>query len=655
MRRLPRGLVAAAVVLIPSLLFLGRYAIDGTGNAPVGSDTPQHVWRSAVVARLGLEALPAVDGEAHALHTNADRPGLPLVMAALGSVTGAEPRDLVYVLPAVLAAAIAMAAAALAGSIPGVPWWGAALAGIATGASVHVAFTANGYLDQLLVEPLALAAGAGALTAAAGGRGRVLSAACLAAAFLVHWQFAAVFAGLLLLLALACVPESLRRVPGRNRPGSFVDTPTGRVGTILAAGTGLGVAGLLAGASGMPRLPTEFARGTTANRGQARSYRLPATVVAAVAGLVSLLVPGGGSDRRRAGWLLGAWALLPAGAALLYTAGRTVPVQRTLSFALAIPLLGALGVVAAVGWLRVRGGKAAAAVAAMLAVAALLASMSFGWDVWRSRRPWSEGRRLAELHAAAAYLAGAGGPTVIVVDKRGTSGSSGEFGTIPALRRIRAELPPTQALHTTVYLGDPDLLLEGRPSLRPDAPGFDSISRDTWRAVRPLLRQDPVVVILRSHFDGFGEAVALHPGWSSNGWMAVVHGPPAPAQLPRAPARPSPGALLAWWASSLAVLSLVGGGWAGRFGSGSLSLRMCLAPAVGVAALVVAGLVVERLGIRMGGPGGVIVVLVVTLVGAAAAATRPPRAEPSMLRYRPDHAASTPGVDASRPKGRADP
>jgi hypothetical protein len=110
-----------------------------------------------------------------------------------------------------------------------------------------------------------------------------------------------------------------------------------------------------------------------------------------------------------------------------------------------------------------------------------------------------------------------------------------------------------------------------------------------------------------------------------------------------------------WWASSLAVISLAGAGWAGRFGSGSLSLRMGLAPAVGVAALVLAGVVAERLGIRMGGPGGVLVVLVVTVVGAAAAATQPPRTEPSMLRYRPDHAASTHGVDASRPKGRADP
>ena len=40
----------AACVLVPSLLFLGRYVVDGTGVAPAGSDTSQHVWRSEVVA-----------------------------------------------------------------------------------------------------------------------------------------------------------------------------------------------------------------------------------------------------------------------------------------------------------------------------------------------------------------------------------------------------------------------------------------------------------------------------------------------------------------------------------------------------------------------------------------------------------------------------
>jgi hypothetical protein len=321
----------------------------------------------------------------------------------------------------------------------------------------------------------------------------------------------------------------------------------------------------------------------------------------------------------------------------LYAAGLAVPVQRMLSFAIAIPLLGGFGAIAAVRWLRARAGTVAGIAAAVLVVAALLAYLSFGWDVWRSRRPWSTGPRLAEVHTMSGYLAGASSPAVIVVDSAATDiRSTAEFGTISVLRRVRAELPAAQALRTTVYLGDPDVLAMGRPTLRPDVPGFDELSREIWSAVRPLLDQDPVVVILRSHFVGFVEAVHEHPGWSSNGWMAVVQGPPAPTAQPTSPARPAAGALAAWWASSLAVITLAGAGWAGRLGAGSLSLRMGLAPAVGLASLVVAGLVAERLGIPMGGAGGVIVVLVVTVVGAAAAVTRPPRADDTRLRYVPE-------------------
>jgi hypothetical protein len=370
---------------------------------------------------------------------------------------------------------------------------------------------------------------------------------------------------------------------------------------------------------------------------------LPATVLAAGAGVVSLLAPGNTPVRRRAGWLLAAWALLPAGAALLYAVGLAVPVQRTLSFALAIPLLGGLGAIAAVRWLRARAGPLAGTVAAVLLVAALLGWLSVGWDVWRSRRPWSDGRRLAEVHTLSRYLADASSPAVIVVDSPATDiRSTAEFGTISVLRRVRAELPPSQALRTTVYLGDPDRLAVRRPTFRPDVPGFDDLSRETWFVVQPLLDRDPVVVILRSHFVGFGEALHEHPGWSSNGWMAVVQGPPAPTVQPTSPARPAAGALAAWWAASLAVVTLAGAGWSGRFGAGSLSLRMGAAPAVGLASLVVAGLVAERLGIRMGGTGGVIVVLVVMVVGAAAAVTRPLRADDPRLRYGPEPGEGSP-------------
>jgi hypothetical protein len=643
MRRLSLAAGLAACVVVPSLLFLGRYAVAETGVAPAGSDTPQHVWRSEVVATLGLEALPAFDGRSQALNTNADRPGLPLVLSALSSVTGADARDLAYVLPAVAAAAIALAAAALAGSIPGVPGWGIALAGLATGASVHVALAANGYLDQLLVEPVLLVAAAGALRAAGGDQGRALGAAGLLAAWLVHWQFALLFTALLGILMLACLPASVR---DRRQGRSLAETASGRVGTTVIAGSGLGMAALLLGTPGIPRAPIGLSRGSVDRHlsAQLPFYRLPAAAAAAPIGGAWLAADGKDQSRRRAAWLLVPWALVPATAALVYVAGRVVPLPRALSFALAIPFLGALGLVAAVVWVRGRLGRVAAAVAALVAVVALLFSVAFAWETWRTRKPWSEDRALEEFHTLGRYLTDAGRPAIVVVDQ---PRSEGDFGTVPVMRRIRAELPAHLALVTTVYLGDPELLGENQPTLRPEVAGFDEVSQETWRAARSLLSQDPTIVILRSHLTHFARAVAGHPEWRTNGWMAVVAGPPPPAR-PVAPEPPSRATLAAWWASSLAAIALAGAGWAVRFGGGSLSLRMGVAPAVGLASFVVAGLVAERLGIRMGGTGGVIVVLVVTVAGAAAAVTRPPRADDPRLRYGPGSGEGSPTERGAR-------
>jgi hypothetical protein len=73
---------------------------------------------------------------------------------------------------------------------------------------------------------------------------------------------------------------------------------------------------------------------------------------------------------------------------------------------------------------------------------------------------------------------------------------------------------------------------------------------------------------------------------------------------------------------SFLVIASAGAGWAARFGGGSLALRMALAPATGLAAVIVAGLLVERLGVRMGGPGGVLTVIIVTFGGAIAAVSQ---------------------------------
>jgi hypothetical protein len=438
-------------------------------------------------------------------------------------------------------------------------------------------------------------------------------------------QFAHLFVVLLGVVVLASLPASLR---DRRRGLSLIETASGRVGTTVVGGAGLGLAALLFGTPGIPRAPIGLSRGSVDRHlsDQLARYRLPGAVAAAAVGGIWLAVDGRERSRRRAGWLLIPWALVPAVAALAYAIGWTVPLQRALSFSLAIPILGALGLVAAVSWTRGRFGSLAAGAVGVLTVLALTASVMFAWETWRSRKPWSEDRALADYRALGNYLIEEGRPAIVVVDQgSGTErGRAGEFGTVPVMRRIRAELPGHLALRTTVYLGDPELLTEGRPTLRPEIVGFDDVSRETWLAARVLLPDDPTIVILRSHFNGFAEVVGAHPEWRTNGWMAVVAGPPPPSDPPVIPGRPSPAALLAWWASSIAVISLAGIGWAARFGAGALGLRLALAPATGLAALTIVGLLVERLGVRTGGAGGVLTAAVIAASGVLAAVIRGP-------------------------------
>ena len=500
------------------------------------------------------------------------------------------------------------------------------LAGVGVGASVQVALAANGYLEQLLVMVLLVAAAAAALRAAGGGRGAGLGAALMLSAWLIHWQFALLFSGLLLILAIGCLPPSIRE---RRTGRSIAATPSARVAAVALGGAGLGLAALLWGMPGGLRPPAGVTRGSVERHlgRQVELFRLPVAVVASVLGAVWLIGDRRDPSRPRAAWLLVPWALVPAAAALVYAAGTTLPLPRSLSFAAAIPLLGALGLVGAAAWVRERFRPAWGVVVATIAVVAVAASTAFAWNAWRTRDPWSEDRQLARFQALGEYLATAGRPAIVVVDgPAGPAGAEPHFGTVPVLRRLRAVLPARQALRTTVYLGDPDRLLADEPTLRPTVPGFDPIARDTWRAASQLLDDDPTIVVVGSQFTGFPEAVAAHPGWTSLGGFAIVAGPAPSSSLerPAAPEGPSPLALVAWWAACLGLLAAAGAGWSLRFADGPLPQRLALAPATGLAVLVPACLVAERLGVRVGGPAGILVAIGVTFAGAVAAVTRGP-------------------------------
>ena len=618
--------LAAAAGLV-GWVFLDRYR-DPAQVAPAGSDTAQHEWRIEIVADGGLDALPPFDGHTQALNTNADRPGLP-VIGAIAKATGiAEPRRLVYVFPAVMAAVTGLAAAGFARAAMRARIWSlpAYVAGV--GASVQVALAANGYLEQLLVMPLLLAAAACVVAAAGDRRVHFASTFVLGAAFAVHWQFAAVFSGLLLLVSLGAIPSSVaeRRAGAPWRRLSVVTTLA-----TTAVGFVVGAAALL-GTPGTPRASLGITRDSIEDNldRQRPLYRFPAPAVAAVGGVVALLA-------RRASrlslWLLLPWALLPAGVAILFEAGRTVPVQRALTFALAIPIL---GVALMEGLVRVgrssvgRVGpvllaRAAAAVLGLLALALVVLSVAHTHEVWTSRPAPTSNERLAQFQAVARYIGVADRPAIVAVDgPAGDQATSGaDFGSVPMLRRLRAELEPDLILDVTPYLGDPTALLEGRPTLRPDVPGFDETSLELWERVRPLLSRDPLVIVLRPFHVSFDRLVQDHPSWRVADWLAIVSGPPPGSDLVR-PSDPFAPTLVSLIGTALFLLvgvGVVGIGWAWGTGPSDPIARACLAPATGVSVLVLSGLAAEHLGFQMC-EWGTTLAIVVAVVGIIAAAAR---------------------------------
>ena len=533
-RRVRRLLVGrrGRSVLIPSLLFLGRYADHGNGKAPAGSDTPQHVWRSPVVAGLGLEALPAVEGGSQACTPTRIVRGSRSCSPPSGRQRRGV-RELAYVLPAVPRRIAGRRGARRPD--PGVPGWGAALAGMATGASVQVASPRTATSTSSWSSPCP-GAGRAPSPPPAAARGapsaaRRRPASCTGSSRSYSrgswgsWRS----------------PVSPR--PSGSPAGPLAETPSGRVGTTVAVGAGLGVGGLLSAAPRIPRAADGVRSRNDGRPGQARSYRLPATAVAAVGG-ASLFGPEGGSRRRRAAWLLGAWALLPAVQRSAAGAGRTGPVQRTLSFALAIPVLGALGVAAPSSGCAAEGRRRRRAVVAVLALSPRCRSP--GRPGGRGDR--GAGRRLAEFPRSVG---------ISPDESRRWSSSTGRNqcpGSSAPSRSCggsgRSSHPLTRLTRRSISA----IPISSPRAARPSVPTswFSTTSRETWRVVRSPA-SGPVVVIGSTSGRLRPAVVRIPSGRRMGGWPSLRV--PRAGRAPRAPPRPTPAPLLAWWASSLAVVS----------------------------------------------------------------------------------------------------
>ncbi len=237
---------------------------------------------------------------------------------------------------------------------------------------------------------------------------------------------------------------------------------------------------------------------------------------------------------------------------------------------------------------------------------------------------------MVEQAEGAGHLAAsvpAGEPVVFVLDPDGPGGEvAAPFGD----RAIRVGLPADRQDDAHFFVGAPEDALAGRRSAE-DAPG--TVTDPYWDDVRGVLDGNPPLVVLESlAAPQFAHAVALGALVVAPG-VAVLRPPtslavPAPGPTPNA--YPGLWPALGWSLLLLLVLGLVGSGWSwlalGDRRAGGQRVDpyavVALAPAVGAAALVLAGLVTAEAGIRLAGPGGVIVILIVAAAGWVATLAR---------------------------------
>jgi len=626
--------VVTAGVLLP---LLALYPLRGF-RLPIGADSSVYLWWSRLAAHDGLSAVGF-------------RPGLPTVGLLLSGTLHVPLPQVLGGLGATLSATLAAASAALLGmgSVRARKGSGStselrherrwsrggwrltwALGAILSGAfTVHLA---DGYFANLAYAGLFIAA-AGLLAAGsptgdsdpgrlrrAGTAPRTTAAAAaalLGASGLIHPLFFLVGAAI---LATAAVISVIRQAPGT--PVRATDAP--QIGGALAGGAVLAGCGLLSLLSGAPPLRVDTSRDAVLRRsglGSAlraiyadRLARHWARYVLPVAVPLSLWGTAGKRGRPFLQRLLvGWWVVLVAGVIVTTVFSGLAPAVRVIAFGYVLPLGAAIGLVLLWDRLAHRGRLLAAAVVVVL-TAAMLAG---AWITWLRARPYVAGGQVR-----AATLAGRmaeattppGTPLVFVVYQRTTAA----FLPVVAGNTIRAAVPPGRIRDVYLYVGTPRDYLAGRPTLT-GVPEHDAMSRLFLRDIQRA-GGSPMAFVLPAFNPGARQAAAKLGTRVAPGVFVLDTGRPV-KRAPALAAGELPVPTLPWrfvlvGVSCFLLLVLIGLGWstaATGWGFGGVAL----APAFGIAALVIGGIALERLGAPLTGAGPRVISAGVAVCGYA--------------------------------------
>jgi hypothetical protein len=271
-----------------------------------------------------------------------------------------------------------------------------------------------------------------------------------------------------------------------------------------------------------------------------------------------------------------------------------------------------LAAAAGVGLIRLASRPRGAVGSVLAGVVAVAVVAGIGAEALAARRSFEGTQAMAStsevqaIRTAVAYLqtSAPGRQAVFVVRESGLKGA--DFGMIPAFRRIRAFAPGAEALRIATYLGYPDELLAGRATRDPSLPGFDPIALQYWHSLQVWLNADPVVLVLAPYHDHYRTLLSAHPDAEIAPGVMVLRGPPPATGFapPAALSPPGAGRLIGWTAAAFALLVVAGIGWAWALLRLPWDDRVALAPAIGMAALVLAAFVLGMRGVSLSGASG---------------------------------------------------
>jgi hypothetical protein len=574
--------VAAGVLLF----YLSVYAVRGY-DQPLGYDTARYLWRTNCVAAGGLSGLRRCAPAQAALPS---RVGYPLVSLLFSALLPVARYPLAAVFPAVAAAVIALGGAALVGWSLELDPRRFVVIGVVVGVSPMVVAMADpeGYADTMLALGIGLAGLLAVAVVAERGKGFAPAVSLVAVAAVAHSATGVILGAIVAAVAFLYVPEALaKRRAGAGLRGSV----TARLAAVL--GGSIAVWALVMG--GVVRSRPDTYRVPVANlEAKLRSHwprlGLPVGLPAAAAGVVILarenFGDGGGWVRRRfLLTMLVAWLGIVALALVAWFAGWKLPAHRFLLLALPVPLLGGIALL----WLGDRAGAIRSRLRPVVLVAGCLAVGAAGYVLWtRNAPPALRSARLDAARATADYLA-----------------------TLPADRTVTVVTDEPKA--------NPDALAQTFRVVLPEVriikvrflPRVPKVDRSGGASV---------VLLLRGYAREFAPASEANPGRLVSAEVLVLAGPLPERDIQSLPG-PRLGAgvleLFLWAVLSIVLLGVLGAGWSWLALPGlPLLEQVAVAPAVGLAILVIDGLILDLIGARIGGPAGVAAVLASGLLGA---------------------------------------